>query len=88
MIPEDRIRLEIGKGGSLLVPALVGEQAERKHGEALRDTHLALYLDGIKEQGVRAFPRVNDLFDALGTDGVLEITLVRGADELKVTVPA
>ena len=28
----------------------------------------------------------DDLFDALASDGALEITLVRGADELKVTV--
>ena len=30
----------------------------------------------------------DDLFDALAGEGALEITLVRGADELKVTVPA
>jgi serine protease Do len=30
----------------------------------------------------------DDLFDALAGDGALEITLVRGADELTVTVPS
>ena len=30
----------------------------------------------------------DDLFDALAGEGALEITLVRGADELKVTVPS
>lgn len=34
----------------------------------------------------RQISSADDLFDALGTDGDLEIGLVRGAEELSVTV--
>ena len=44
--------------------------------------------DLIVAVGDRAIGSADDLFDALGTEGPLEITLVRGADELTVTVPA
>ena len=44
--------------------------------------------DLIVSVGDRAITSADDLFDALGADGDLVITVVRGAEELKVTVPA
>ena len=38
--------------------------------------------------GGKAIGNADDLYDALAGDGPLEITLVRGADERTVTVPA
>jgi serine protease Do len=43
--------------------------------------------DLIVSVGGRPIASADDLFDALGTDGALEIGLVRGAEELTVTVP-
>jgi serine protease Do len=42
--------------------------------------------DLIVAVGDRAITTADDLFDALGASGDLTVTLVRGADELKVTV--
>jgi serine protease Do len=42
--------------------------------------------DLIAAVGGTPIASADDLFDTLGTDGPLEITLVRGAEELKVTV--
>ena len=35
-VPTERIVPEVGKGGDMLVPAILGESAEREHGETLR----------------------------------------------------
>jgi HAD superfamily hydrolase (TIGR01549 family) len=35
-VPADRIEVEIGKGGDQLVPAILGDEAERRDGDALR----------------------------------------------------
>ena len=40
-IPEDRLLLEIGKGGDKLVPSVLGPAAAEKEGKALRDAHEA-----------------------------------------------
>src|SRR5690606_10958215 len=40
----DRIAIEIGKGGSMLVPAVLGREAEQKHGDSLREAHDAHFL--------------------------------------------
>ncbi|MDX1547194.1 MAG: HAD-IA family hydrolase [Rhodothermales bacterium] len=79
-VPTDRIALEIGKGGSLLVPALVGQRAEQQHGDALRDAQTGIYLEIIREEGVRVFPRVRELFEALRARG-LQIAVATAADE-------
>ncbi len=42
--------------------------------------------DLIVAAGERAITSADDLFDALGTSGDLAITIVRGAEELSVTV--
>ena len=44
--------------------------------------------DLIVSVGDRAIASADDLFDALGASGELELTVVRGADEVKVTIPA
>lgn len=44
--------------------------------------------DLIVAVGGRSIGSADDLFDALASEGELEITLVRGAEELSVTVPA
>lgn len=66
----DRIAIEIGKGGSMLVPAVLGREAEQKHGDSLREAHDAHFLELVDEEGVRAFPGVRDLFADLHARGL------------------
>ena len=96
---ESPTRRRLGVG---LAPAHVARRLRRAVGLPERDGLLVREVEedsaaaaaGITEGdlivavGDRAIASADDLFDALGTDGALEITLVRGADELTVTVPA
>jgi serine protease Do len=96
---ESPSRRRLGVG---LAPAHVARRLRRAVGLPERDGLLVREVEddsaaaaaGIAEGdlivavGDRAIGSADDLFDALGTDGALEITLVRGADELTVTVPA
>ncbi len=70
VVGEDRIALEIGKGGSLLVPAVVGEAAEEKYGDALRDAHDEIYLDLTEKEGIDIFPDVRRLLEAVHARGL------------------
>ena len=96
---ESPTRRRLGVG---LAPAHVARRLRRAVGLPERDGLLVREVEeaspaaaaGITEGdlivavGDRAIGSADDLFDALGTEGPLEITLVRGADELTVTVPA
>ena len=96
---ESPTRRRLGVG---LAPAHVARRLRRAVGLPERDGLLVREVEegsaaaaaGIAEGdlivavGDRSIGSADDLFDALGTDGALEITLVRGADELTVTVPA
>ena len=92
-----RRRLGVG-----LAPAHVARRLRRAVGLPERDGLLVREVEdgsaaaaaGIAEGdlivsvGEHAIGSADDLFDALGTDGELRIGLVRGAEELTVTVPA
>jgi serine protease Do len=92
-----RRRLGVG-----LAPAHVARRLRRAVGLPERDGLLVREVEddspaaaaGIAEGdlivavGGRAIGSADDLFDALAGEGPLEITLVRGVDELTVTVPA
>lgn len=77
-----RLRRAVGlpERDGLLVREVEDDSAAAEAGIAEGDLIVAV--------GDRAIASGDDLFDALGTEGALEITLVRGAEELKVTVPA
>lgn len=92
-----RRRLGVG-----LAPAHVARRLRRAVGLPERDGLLVREVEdespaaaaGIAEGdlivavGGRAIGSADDLFDALAGEGALEITLVRGVEELTVTVPA
>jgi serine protease Do len=96
---ETPTRRRLGVG---LAPAHVARRLRRAVGLPERDGLLVREVEegsaaaaaGIAEGdlivavGGRSIASADDLFDALGTDGALEIGLVRGAEELTVTVPA
>jgi phosphoglycolate phosphatase-like HAD superfamily hydrolase len=69
-VPTERIIPEIGKGGDLLVPAILGEEAEKHHGEALRRVQKEEFLEIARRQKFRVFPCVPELFRALTERGV------------------
>lgn len=55
-VGSDRIQLEIGKGGDKLVPAILGEEAEGRDGEALRKLHPMEFEKLARASGVKVFP--------------------------------
>jgi HAD superfamily hydrolase (TIGR01549 family) len=69
-IPPERIRVEIGKGGDLLVPSILGEELEQRHGDALRKTQKEEFLEIAARVRFRVFPRVPELFQALHERGI------------------
>jgi HAD superfamily hydrolase (TIGR01509 family) len=64
-VPVQRIIPEIGKGGDKLVPSALGQQAEERHGEALRKAQKEDFLAIAKREHFRVFPGVPELFRAL-----------------------
>ena len=51
----DRIAIEIGKGGDLLVGAILGKSANEKDGDKIRDSWEKHYLELVKSQPVKVF---------------------------------
>jgi HAD superfamily hydrolase (TIGR01549 family) len=64
-VTPERIRVEIGKGGDLLVPSILGEEAEKRHGDALRQAQKEEFLQIAERERFTVFPCVPQLFQAL-----------------------
>src|SRR5689334_9915512 len=64
-IAEDRIRVEVGKGGDKLVPDILGEEADRRDGEHLREQQPKEFEKLAKAEGIKPFPKAKQLLDAL-----------------------
>lgn len=69
-VPVERITVEIGKGGDLLVPAILGEEVESGQGEALRKVQKEEFLTIAKRERFRVFPCVPDLFRGMRERGI------------------
>src|SRR5258705_5546134 len=69
-VPAERIKLEIGKGGDLLVPSILGQQVEERDGKALRKAQKEEFLNIARRERFRVFPCVPELFQALGQRGI------------------
>ena len=54
-VSTDRIAIEIGKGGDLLVGAILGKSANEKDGDAIRDSWEKHYLELVKSEPVKVF---------------------------------
>lgn len=70
VVPVERIVPEIGKGGDKLVPAIIGEEAEKRQGEALRKAQKEEFLAIAMREHFKVFPGVPELLRALGERGV------------------
>jgi HAD superfamily hydrolase (TIGR01509 family) len=69
-VAPDRIALEVGKGGDQLVPDLLGAEAERHDGEALRKAHDHIYADLVMRSGIAVAPGAEQLLSALHARGI------------------
>src|SRR3954466_3713249 len=66
----DRIFVEVGKGGDKLVPSIIGEELDRKDGDAIREAHPREYAKLVKERGLRVFPGARELAAELRRRGL------------------
>src|SRR3954447_16441581 len=57
----DRIADEVGKGGDLLVPSILGKQADEDDGDALRAAQPVEFRNLAKEHGLNIFPGAIEL---------------------------
>ena len=69
-IPEDRIAIEVGKGGDMLVPTILGADADRKDGATLRRGHGEHYLQLAKEERFEVVPGAEELLAELRQRGM------------------
>ena len=64
-VPAERIEVEIGKGGDLLVPAILGDEVEQRHGEALRKAQKEEFLKLARGRRFHVFACVAELMKSL-----------------------
>ena len=67
VLPIWTVHRSIGMGGDQLVGALAGEDWEKEHGDAVRDTEKELYMQLIGE--VNPLPRARELIERLKEEG-------------------
>lgn len=79
-VSTDRIAPEIGKGGDQLVPAILGEAADKEHGEALRHDDGQEFLQMATQQQITVFPCVRELMQALHERG-LKVALATSGEK-------
>lgn len=63
-IARDRIELEIGKGGDKLIPAILGDEVEKRDGEAMRKRQPDEFARLAKYRSFAPFPSALQLIDA------------------------
>ncbi len=85
-VPAERIEVEIGKGGDLLVPAILGDEVENRHGAALRKRQKQEFLNLAGRRRFRIFPCVRELLNSFGQRDI-RTALATSSDEnhLKAT---
>jgi HAD superfamily hydrolase (TIGR01509 family) len=85
-VPPDRIFPEIGKGGDNLVPSLIGKEADKKDGDAIRKSQPEAYEKLAETSGITVFPKATDLIRAL-RDRAIKTVLATSSSgkQLKLT---
>ncbi len=69
-VTAERIKPETGKGGDQLVPAILGDDGEKRDGDAIRQEHADAFLHIAKRRHFRVFPGVQELLDAVRRRGL------------------
>jgi len=80
-VPAWRIHRHVGMGGDQFVPAVIGEEIDDKHGEALRKGHAEAYMEMIDE--VEPLPGARELLRELRDEDVA-VVLASSAKEEEV----
>jgi HAD superfamily hydrolase (TIGR01509 family) len=78
-VPYDKVRAQIGKGGDLLMPALIPEEEVERRGKEIEAYRLELFKREYLPR-VKPFPAVRELFERIAADG-LRIALASSAKE-------
>src|SRR6185436_16475015 len=81
-VPTERIVMEIGKGGDKLVPSILGEEVEKRRGEALRRAQKEEFLALAKREHFRIFSGVPELLRALKNRGIRTALATSSDDKL------
>ncbi len=76
----ERVAPEIGKGGDLLLPALLGEEAAARDGAMIRESVATEFARLARSRGFRIFDEVTTLLDTLRARG-LRLALATSAAE-------
>ena len=66
----ERVGREIGKGGELLVPALIGRQADEERGEEIRAAKEEIFASLLDDEPVPVIAGVHELFAAARERGL------------------
>ncbi len=69
-IAADRVAVEIGKGGDKLVPSVLGEAADRKYGDRLREAQKEAFLAIARKTRLALFPGARELLAELRRRGI------------------
>ena len=75
----DRIAIEIGKGGDLLVGAILGASANEKDGDAIRESWEKHYLQAVKSEPIQVFEGALEIIEKAKNAG-LKIALATSGE--------
>lgn len=81
----DRVGPEIGKGGDLLIPTLLGERIAERDGEAIRESVSAAFRRLAKERRFQVLGRSEQLLEELRSRG-LRLALATSAAEADLSL--
>src|SRR5918995_3591882 len=79
-IPAERIVVEIGKGGDKLVPSVLGQNVEARHGETLRAAQKREFLAIAGHERFRVYPGAEEILRELRKRGI-RTALATSSDE-------
>ncbi len=84
-VAADRIFIEVGKGGDKVIPHLLGQEADEKDGDALRDAQPKEFAGLVQTQGLKAFPGAEALIAEARRRG-LKTVLATSSDNSQLDI--
>jgi HAD superfamily hydrolase (TIGR01509 family) len=81
-VTKDRIAAEVGKGGDQLVPTLIGEDADKRDGDAIRKRHNQEFRAIAGREKFAVFPGAVELIEELRRRGLKTALATSSPDDL------